>query len=142
MSEEFNIWQGIYGSFHEAGSDAIGPGFGGDIYCGRALNVAEEFLSALNTGRPIPSFHKQRSTLLPTVAAMMLDSKHPLHILDFGGGLGIGYLTLAESIPSHSAGIDYTIVEIAEVCETGDGLLTGRVAYLNSLPNQTKPNQI
>jgi putative methyltransferase (TIGR04325 family) len=140
LTEEFNIWEGIYGSFHDAGSDAIGPGFGGDVYRARALNVAYECLAALNTGRQIPSFHKQRSTLLPPVAAMMLGSKNPLRILDFGGGLGIGYMTLSESISHHSGAIEYTIVEITEVCEAGRGLLSGKgaVAYLDSLPSQGK----
>lgn len=137
LTGEFNIWEGIYGSFHDTGSDAIGPGFGGDIYRTRALNVAHECLAAVNTGRPIPSFYKQRSTLLAPVAAMMLESKVPLRILDFGGGLGTGYMALCESILYHSGAIDYTIVEIPEVCETGRELLSRReIAYLDSLPSQ------
>jgi putative methyltransferase (TIGR04325 family) len=139
LSEEFNIWEGIYGSFHEVGSDAIGPGFGGDVYRARSLKVAHECLAALNADKPIPLFYKQRSTLLPPVVAMMLESRNPLRILDFGGGLGIGYMTLSESIPQHSGAIEYTIVEIPEVCDAGRGLLLGgAVAYSDSLPSQGK----
>src|SRR5262249_51380194 len=99
LTEAFHIWEGIYGSFHEAGSDAIGAGFSGDVYRIRALNVAHECLAALSASKPIPPFHKQRSTLLPPVVAMMRKNKDSLRVLDFGGGLGIGYMTLAESIP-------------------------------------------
>jgi len=77
LTEQFNIWEGIYGSFQDAGSDVIGPGFSGDVYRAQALNVAQECLAALSTGRPIPPFHKQRSTLLPPVVAMMIESKDP-----------------------------------------------------------------
>lgn len=132
----FNIWEGIYSSFYDAGSDAIGPGFNGDIYRARALNVAQECLAALNMGRPIASFHKQRSTLLPPVTAMMLESKDRLRILDFGGGLGIGYMTLAESISHHAELLDYTIVEVPEICDVGRGLFSKGVTYLDSLPSQ------
>ena len=95
----FNIWNGVYGSFQDAASDTIGPGFGGCVYRTRAMNVAQECLAALNEGRPIPPFHKQRSTLLQPVVAMMVETKDPLRLLDLGGGLRIGYMTLAESIP-------------------------------------------
>lgn len=139
LTEEFNIWEGIYGSFQDAGPDAIGPGFRGSVYRTRALNVAHECLAALNAGRPIPPFHKQRSTLLPPVAAMILQGKDPLRILDFGGGLGIGCMTLAESIPHQAQIVDYTIVEVPEICEAGRGLPSySRVTYLDSVPAQSK----
>jgi len=139
LTETFHIWDGIYDSFQEAGSDAVGPGFNGDIYRARALNAAHECLAALNTSRPIPPFHKQRSTLLPPVAAMMLESAHPLQILDLGGGLGIGYMTLVESIPQYTERGHYTIVEVPEICDVGRGLFLGRgVTYLDSLPSQGK----
>jgi putative methyltransferase (TIGR04325 family) len=68
---------------------------------------------------------------------MMLQSNDPLRILDFGGGLGIGYMTLSESISHRSGAIEYTIVEIPEVCETGRGLFAGgRVTFLDSLPSE------
>jgi len=137
LSEEFNIWEGIYGSFRDALPAAAGPGFGGDTYRARSLSAARECLGALDAGRPIPQFHKQRSTLLPVVAGMMLKHGGRLRILDFGGGLGIGYMTLRESIVHDSASIDYTIVEIAEVCAAGRELLpVGEVTYLDSLPVQ------
>jgi len=68
---------------------------------------------------------------------MMLESKDPLRILDLGGALGIGYMTLAESIPHQAELIEYTIIEVPEICEVGRGLLSGgQVTYLDSLPSQ------
>jgi len=137
LKENFYIWEGIYGSFNDAGMDGLGPGFGGDVYCDRSLNVAKECLAALNAGKPIPPFHKQRSTLLPPVVAMMNNRRTPLRILDFGGGLGIGYMALAESIPCLVQLIDYTIIEVPEVCDVGRKLFSnGAVTYLDKLPSQ------
>jgi len=137
LVEDFHIWEGVYDSFDDAGFNAIGPGFSGDVYRARSLDVANECLAALNAGRPIPSFHKQRSTVLPPVVSMIHASREPLRILDLGGGLGIGYMTLEESIPYAAQNIDYTIVEVPEVCEAGRELLSGRkVTYLDALPSQ------
>ncbi len=135
MAEKLNIWDGIYASFRDAATAVTGPGFGGDIYRTRALNAAHECIAALSTGRPIPSFHKQRNTLLPPVVAMLLQDRQPRRILDLGGGFGVGYMTLVESIPRHAGAIEYTVVEIPEVCAVGRGLFSGNaVTYLDSLP--------
>src|SRR5688572_8285013 len=99
MKSRFNIWEGTYRSFQEASADKTGPGFNGEIWQSRTLESANECLSAIERGIPIPAFYKQRSTLLATVAGMMLDQRDCLDILDFGGGLGIGYMSLMESIP-------------------------------------------
>lgn len=137
MSEEFTIWEGIYDSFDDARADAIGSGFSGEVYRARSLHSAQECLAALNATRPIPFLLKQRSMLLPPVVAMLLERRGPLRILDFGGGLGIGFMTLSESISHNSGAIEYTIVEIREVCETGREPMSHRqVVYMDSLPSQ------
>jgi putative methyltransferase (TIGR04325 family) len=128
------IWEGIYGSFQQAAADVTGPGFTGDEWRSRSLVVARACLEALQAGRPIPERHKQRSTLLPAVAATLLADKPRLRILDFGGGLGIGYLTLVESIPHAADRIDYTIVEVPSVAEEGRRVLGAAVRYVDKLP--------
>lgn len=136
MKKKFNIWEGIYDNFQHASSDATGLGFNGAIYLKRAINAANECLDALKMNRPIPPFHKQRSTLLPSVVAMMLENIDKLRILDFGGGLGIGYITLAESIPLQTERISYTIIEVPQICEAGRRLFFGNksITYLASFP--------
>lgn len=114
--------------------DANGNGFCGDIYQTRSLQAATECLDALKSNKPIPAFHKQRSTHLPPVVAMMLDNKIKINILDFGGGLGIGYMTLAESIPEDLKRVAYTIVEVPEVSSIGLNLHSGAVNYVSNLP--------
>jgi putative methyltransferase (TIGR04325 family) len=135
----FNIWEGIYPDFQSALVDAKGAGFSGDVYRMRSLQAGAECLAALNSGEPIPAFHKQRSTHLPLVVAMMLGYKKNVRILDFGGGLGIGYMTLAECVPADLKRIDYQIVEVPEVCKAGMDLLEGRgVIYKTNLPTTVK----
>ena len=99
-NKPFQIWEGIYDSFQSAAAEALGAGFGGEIYRERSLLAAKECLAALKSRKPIPQFHKQHGTLLPLTVAMMLSKNEIVKILDFGGGLGIGYMTLSESIPN------------------------------------------
>jgi putative methyltransferase (TIGR04325 family) len=133
--DAFYIWHGIYPTFKSAMEDAIGTGFEGEIYRERSLAAARECMSCLQEGRPIPQFHKQRSTLLPVVVAMMLCQEERVKILDFGGGLGIGFMTLAESIPMDMHRVAYTIVEGPHVSELGSRTLGSSVEYTSKLPS-------
>ena len=134
----FHIWEGIYPDFQSAVADAKGAGFSGEVYRTRSLQAATECLAALKSEQPIPAFHKQRSTHLPLTVAMILGDKKQVSILDFGGGLGIGYMTLAESIPVDLKRIEYNIVEVPEVCRSGMGLHAVGVMYTSDLPTAAK----
>ena len=139
MSNKFNIWEGVYRSFEEAEIFVTGKGFGGDIYSERTFNAAKECFDSLNSGKPIGGFYKQRSNMLPPVVAMMFSKRlySPLRILDFGGGLGIGYMTIIESISHYKDNIEYTVVEVPEVCEVSKKIfIGGEVSYLSQLPSE------
>lgn len=137
-SEPANIWEGIFPSFAAARAEARGPGFEGEVYLVRTLDSARECLEALARGAPIPPFHKQRSTVLPVVTAMLLRSQPSARILDFGGALGIGYMTLLESIPSASRKVHYTVVEGEAICDAGRRLFPAETAieFTGRLPAQ------
>jgi putative methyltransferase (TIGR04325 family) len=138
----FHIWEGIYPDFQSAVAEAKGAGFSGEVYRRRSLKAATECLVALKSDKPIPAFHKQRSTHLPLIVAMMLEDKKPINILDFGGGLGIGYMTLAESIPDELKRIEYTILEVPEVCQSGTDLHAEGIMYTSVLLTSVKFNLI
>ena len=48
-------------------------------------------------------------------------------------GLGVGYMTLAESIPNNLKRTDYIIVDGPEVCKVGMDIAEV-VTYLSTLP--------
>lgn len=136
-ASKLQVWDGVYPTFAHAARDAVGPGFSGETYEARALSATRDCLDALAEGRPIPSFHKQRSTVLPAIVAMQLRPPSTLRIIDFGGGLGIGYLTLVECLGPAVGTIDYTVVEIAPVCATGRTLFPhGEIRFVDTLPDE------
>lgn len=130
----FHIWEGVYASFKTALAYACGPGFEGEIYRKRSLKAAADCIESLSTGLPIPAFYKQRSTLLPLAVAMILCQEERADILDFGGGLGIGFMTLQESIPMDLHRLKYTIIEGTEVSALGSSILGDKVNYVASIP--------
>jgi len=138
----FNIWEGIYDSWLDAEKNACGSGFGGDVYHQRSLTAAKECCHALCEGIPIPQFHKQRSTPLPITVAMMLSNYENIKILDFGGGFGIRYMTLLESVENDMDSIDYTIVEVPEIIESASALHAGKIKYLSALPQSEQYNLV
>ena len=117
LSEQIQIWQGVFSSFSEAANSSIGPGFSGVVWKDRQAAVMQEIVTALKAKKPIPLFHKQRITCLPPVVAMLLSSCRKVRILDFGGGLGVGYAVLLETIPFASERIEYCVVELPPVCD-------------------------
>jgi len=133
------VWEGGYQSFEAAAAEAAGDGFSGSMWLARSIHALKECLSAVDHFTPIPPFYMQRSILLPITASMMLNRSSKLRILDFGGGLGIGYLSLVESIPKHSERVAYTIVEVPRVCAEGRNLIGNRgVTFLESLPESAE----
>ena len=81
-SKDFFIWEGIFNDFKKAQNFADGFGFSGDTYNTRAYDAAKECLISLDKKVPIPFFHKQRSVILPPVAAMLLNQKSKIDIFD------------------------------------------------------------
>ena len=117
MTEKFNIWEGIYENFEIAEQFCQGSGFDSETWNEQSLKVALECLECLESKRQIPQFYKQRSNLLPPIVALLLINKPFIRILDYGGGLGIGYMTLLESITNIETKIDYTVIELPQIVQ-------------------------
>jgi putative methyltransferase (TIGR04325 family) len=74
--------------------------------------------------------------LLPLLAATLGTER--VRVLDFGGGMGIGYATMRATLPE-TVHVSYRIIEIPPVCERGRSLyLHGEdVSFLEHLPGST-----
>lgn len=133
-SDSFEIWSGVYKSFGETPSD--GEGFESDQWLNASSKKIIDFKSELKSNKKINSFN---NTVLHVVASLEYPKKGSLKILDFGGGLGITYLQLINSIPD-SEKIDFAIVEGKNVCERGAQTFPEdpRVRFLDSLPARSE----
>ncbi len=120
--KDFYIWEGVYSDFAEAENSAVGKGFSGSTYLKSAKKAAKDSLAMINKGKQIPKFYKQRFTSYPAMVSIAMKSfriSRKFKVLDFGGGLGVGYLNLQECIPKTRSSILYKIVEVPEVVAHG-----------------------
>lgn len=139
MSEQIQIWEGVFSSFSEAANSSIGPGFSGAVWKDRQAAVMQECVTALKFKESIPPFHKQRSACLPPVVAMLLSSRNKVKILDFGGGLGIGYAVLLEAIPCASKRVEYCVVELKPVCDEAKWFSSNQsIQFVHDLPTNAE----
>lgn len=138
---KFKIWKNSFPDFESASKHKVGPGFNGSVYLEKTLQAAEESLKALKSGKQVPYFHKQRNEHLPIITSMLLSQETgQIRILDFGGGLGIAYMTLVESIPKLLNRIEYLIVENPEICEIGKNLFASypNITFSCDIPNDLR----
>jgi putative methyltransferase (TIGR04325 family) len=116
----FNIWEGIYTSYDMAAKHAVNGGFSSDRYVDSARRAAKECLDALLQKSRLPLFHKQRFTLLPSTVYFLFNHiKRKIRVIDFGGAFGVGYLSCLEAVTDACTKLNYSVVELDEVCKEG-----------------------
>jgi putative methyltransferase (TIGR04325 family) len=134
----FRVWEGVYGSFAEA--PAAGPGFDGPLWRDRSIAAARETLAQAEAGEPIDYALRQRNAVLPTLTATLLTAQERVGILDFGGGLGTGYMVLIKTMPEAVARVGYTVVDVDSIADVGREIFSGRSApaFRSALPDGSR----
>lgn len=135
VDRAFIVWEGVYRSFAEA--PAAGPGFDGPIWRERSIEAAREAAERLQTQQPLDYALRQRNGVLPPLVAVTLAERERVSVLDFGGGLGTGFLVLAKAMPDTFDRIDYTIVDVDGIAAAGRQLFAGKKgpAFFSKLPD-------
>jgi putative methyltransferase (TIGR04325 family) len=119
----FRVWEGVYRSFAEA--PAAGPGFDGPLWQERSIAAACETLALAKARSPIDYALRQRNAVLPTLVASLLAGQERVDILDFGGGLGTGYMVLMKTMPEAVNRVRYTVVEVESIAGVGRQFFAG-----------------
>jgi putative methyltransferase (TIGR04325 family) len=126
------VWQGIYPRLREV--PARGSGFSGEKW----LAMCERYLESVRTrgqsGSTIPGEVAGRHVLLPLVVACIRGAER-IRVLDFGGGLAIDYVLLAQATGG-SADAEFHIVESPALVDAGARLFASdrRVNFHAQLP--------
>lgn len=121
---DFNVWGGVYPSF--AVAKAVGPGFEGEIWCDRSMQAARDTLAAVGSRSALDYSLRQRIALLPVLTASVLSAQPSARSLDFGGGLGTGFMVLVNGIPGAAERVDYSVAEVDSICQAGEELFAAK----------------
>jgi putative methyltransferase (TIGR04325 family) len=134
----FKVWEGVYSNFNEAPSS--GPGFDGPISRERSWKFALDTIDRMQNGQALDLSLRQRYEFLPALAATFLDNQPRVQILDYGGGLGVGFVLLASALRTLTDRIDYSVVEFDETCRIGNELFAGKSGprFRTEIPSDTR----
>lgn len=120
------IWENIYTSFEEIKNR--NDGFNSKQWI---QSCEQKLLSALEN----KAYKNMQNGLIEVVIAMQ--NKQNINCLDFGGGVGLAYLSLINSIVN-TKNIFYTVVDNAKSCEIANKYLH---QYKNLTFSDTLPNE-
>jgi len=127
-------WSGVYPSFDAV--PAAGRAFSAETYVRLSLDEARRVISTSNhcTVTPTEAVNEYAAICMLSALACRQNGGR-LSVLDFGGGLGLGYVHLLSSLGRHSA-LVYHIVELEWACRAGSSLFPddARVQFHASLP--------
>jgi putative methyltransferase (TIGR04325 family) len=138
IDPNFRVWEDVYRSFAEA--PAVGPGFDGPLWRERSIAAARETLAHAKAQGPVDYALRQRNAVLPTLVATLLAGQDRVDILDFGGGLGTGYMVLMKTMPEAVGRVRYTVVEVESIAGAGREIFAGLAGpeFRNTLPNASR----
>jgi putative methyltransferase (TIGR04325 family) len=107
--QDFNIWEGVYENWDLAPADD--DVFASDIWVDKISQQALKIFESYHSPDELPLNTPIHENALPLASAMLsLNDLEPLRVLDFGGGMGTGYLYLKTSLYAQKL-IEYHIVE-------------------------------
>ena len=121
MTQDFNVWEGIYDSWEEApGDDDV---FDDNVWLDKVNRRAKDTLAEYRRPAILSPVTRVRDYILPVAASMVCSSsKGDLKVLDFGGGMAASYFPLISSLPN-SSNIEFHIIEGKEICIKSKGIL-------------------
>jgi putative methyltransferase (TIGR04325 family) len=129
----FYIWKGVYKKYQDV------PQAGNSYYAENLARETAEYtkslLNSLRTQRSLPYHINDENTYLPVVAAMILDKKKKVSVLDLGGGMGVGFISLLSCIGEVKP-LEYLIIETPAMSKLGEELFRGdtRIRFLTEFP--------
>ena len=127
------IWDGIYESFDEV--PVSGDGFASDEWLSDMERYTSAALMALRNDGEIPENVPQYHALLSILVASLTSCDRPVRVIDFGGGMGIGFANMMRCVPEKTA-CEYLVIDNEASCERGRRLFRdfASVKFMPHLP--------
>jgi putative methyltransferase (TIGR04325 family) len=119
-----------------------GAGHEGEHWVGSTRAYTHATMLAMAAGSAIEPLGEDHA-LLPLLVAATALQQRAIHVLDFGGGMGISFLHLRRAVSS-AIRVRYTVIETEPVCAAARGLyaMDDRIAFVSELPASLEPVDI
>ena len=116
------MWSGVYKEYRDV--PVRGRGFNGAFWVAATKARTLEARAALRTRGKEPSLPAGERALLPMLAASVAVRHGNVSVLDFGGGMGIGYIDIRGALRM-PVDVRYVVVETDEVSAEGRAIFAG-----------------
>lgn len=137
--KEFNgpVWEGVYHDFSEA--RIVGEGFESLTWISRSYSKAKEMIEKSEAEKTVKDTLYYNNTLLPAIAIECIVHQNKVKILDFGGGIGSGYVPLMDGLVENDK-VEYVVVEGKNNCDAGKKMFQGdsQIRFYDHLPTLEK----
>ena len=140
------IWDGIYERFDQV--PIVGRGFASDAWLSDMENYTRSAVMAIDNGsvrvpENVPQYHALLASLIASFESsdrQVESGERPVRILDFGGGMGIGFANAIRCLSAKSK-LDYLVVDNEASCARGRQLLKdfSSVTFSPELPEESEP---
>ena len=142
------IWDGIYERFDQV--PVLGRGFASDAWLSDMERYTRSAVMAIDNGdaqipENVPQYHALLASLVASFESgdgLGESGERPVRVLDFGGGMGIGFANVIRS--SAKSKLDYLVVDNEASCARGRQLLKDfpSVTFTTQLPEDSTPVDI
>jgi putative methyltransferase (TIGR04325 family) len=129
------IWDGVYQHYRDVPTS--GPGYSGGPWLESTRVYTEWAIAEAKRQRMIPVGVTGYHSLMALLVAMLDQARRPVRVLDFGGGMGVGYAQLLSSL-NDAIDIEYHVLDNPESCAIGTDLFRhdARIRFHHTLPEQ------
>lgn len=132
----FYVWKGVYEKYKEVPVT-------GDSYFSVALAQETEqytrsLVRALEQQKRLPHHINEENSFLPLVVSLIMAEKRKITILDLGGGMGIGFISILSCLEKADSldHLNYYVIETPNMCKAGAALFKDdrRIRFFSDFP--------
>ena len=137
----FYIWKGVYKDFRSV--PVSGNSYFDQEMAKETASYTGNLLNGFRNQNRIPYYLNEENILLPMVSAFIMKKEKSLSVLDLGGGMGIGYISLLGCI-ENLAQLRYLVIETPGMCAGGRQLFRDdkRIQFMSDFPDELPPIDI
>jgi putative methyltransferase (TIGR04325 family) len=130
-------WEGIYAHFREV--PTRGEGFNSAYWVEHSRQRTEDEMSRVPSDRSNIFQVDGQSAFLALIASVAVRRDQKLRIMDFGGGMGVGYFHLSRILAVPDS-VEYTVVETPSICNVARLLFKNdrAIQFVTELPSQSR----
>jgi putative methyltransferase (TIGR04325 family) len=130
------IWEGVYPHLRDV--PRLGNGYNDERLVNDTIRHTRRVLDLSRNGRYLPHLNTPEHSLLALICSMAGWRQGSVSVLDFGGGAGVDFLYLNNSLPVQIV-IDYHVVELPLMCVRAPALYAHepRIHFHPQLPAQS-----